>query len=283
MDQKNSRKRNSKNSKMEDIKVNPPKVPKKEQNLESMTKAELVKRCVASDNNLKDLIEINENLIKKIEDMEKKLSELHQTSKSKFTNDTIFTQTYPQNDVDFNCGVCIFQTSMEECLFHHMEIEHDVSINRKPEYEKCSVCLQIFSDKSEMMYHLKLMHEEMVLPCKYFIQGTCMFSDDTCWNSHKENQARNITQLSEFKCKYCESIFKSKNDLMKHRKKEHLSKTALCRYNSKNECKHGDLCWFNHETNTKSIDKNEKTREALSHFENRIMVEENFTKIMQQL
>ena len=91
------------------------------------------------------------------------------------------------------------------------------------------------------------MHEEMVKPCKYFQQGICMFSENICWNSHKIYKNTDKTSKVEFKCKYCGNTFSSKNELMKHRKTNHMQNIAPCR--DKTNCKYGEVCWYQHENN----------------------------------
>ena len=102
------------------------------------------------------------------------------------------------------------------------------------------------------MQHIKIMHEELVKPCRFFKQGSCMFTEDMCWYSHKLDVNINKTSRNEFQCKYCENTFLSKSELMKHRKLKHIQHIATCRYKTNNKCKHKDECWYNHEpTETK--------------------------------
>ena len=248
MDSQVGRKRNSKIAKNVDLKVIPAKLPKKDKPLESLTKAELIKKCNALNFTLDEMKETNGRNLKKIIALEYKIIEIEKSNKCESTN---YTQTYPQNDVDFNCGVCIFQTEEEENLWKHMEDDHDVKGQKPTEYEVCSFCKEIFSQRSELMQHVKSIHEVKVKPCKYFQKGSCMFSDEICWYSHKTYQVTDETSKIEIKCKYCEKIFPSKSEMMKHRKVNHKQYVAPCRENSQNKCKYGEHCWFKHGKNDK--------------------------------
>ena len=276
MEKQNTRKRTSSIAKNHEIKFQPPKSIKQDVKLDKLPKSKLVEKCSNLQSELEELKVLNARNEKEMESLKEKIRDLQTRNHQNTDMSSKNTQTYPNNDVDYNCGVCIFQTSEEENLWAHMDSEHDVR-RQTTECVKCSFCLQVFSEKTEMMHHIKIMHEEMAIPCKYFMQGTCMFSDDICWYSHKVIQENNETQIIEFKCKYCNTRFPSKKDLMNHRKNEHQTKVVPCKYNTINECKYGELCWYFHETNTIYINNNnnEKTLEILKNLENRIIIIEN--------
>ena len=111
----------------------------------------------------------------------------------------------------------------------------------------------MFITKSDLLGHIKSNHEANVMPCKYFLEGRCMFSDEVCWYSHDLNANSNSIIKNKYVCKYCDQVFQSKNELMKHRIVKHFQSVALCRDDINNECKHKDECWYRHEmkiTNT---------------------------------
>ena len=48
-------------------------------------------------------------------------------------------------------------------------------------------------------------------------------------------------------CHYCSDKFKSKSELMIHRKNDHIEKVQFCIYFSNGKCAFGDTCWFSHD------------------------------------
>ena len=56
---------------------------------------------------------------------------------------------------------------------------------------------------------------------------------------------KHIKIKHRLQCRNCENLFKTKPDLMMHRKKEHYSAVALCRNGT--ECKFSDKCWWKHQ------------------------------------
>ena len=56
----------------------------------------------------------------------------------------------------------------------------------------------------------------------------------------------NSTHNTEI-CKTCDKIFKTKNYLRYHRKKEHIINVRVCL--NGNNCWYGERCWFRHELN----------------------------------
>ena len=51
----------------------------------------------------------------------------------------------------------------------------------------------------------------------------------------------------KFQCNYCGEKFKTKGDLMMHRKDVHTDRVNLCRYFAEGHCNFGtDTCWYSH-------------------------------------
>ena len=91
------------------------------------------------------------------------------------------------------------------------------------------------------MLHKKHEHTENVPVCWNFINGECERGDKGCWFRHS-----NSTHNTEI-CKLCDKIFKTKNYLRYHRKKEHIINVRVCL--NGNNCWYGERCWFRHELN----------------------------------
>ena len=89
-----------------------------------------------------------------------------------------------------------------------------------------------------------------------------VFFGDSCWFKHNESK-----QVAEFKCIYCDSTFKSKSDLMSHRKREHPNKVNQCKNEQNEKCIHGPKsCWYKHtdkHTENNDINQNDETNDTL--------------------
>jgi hypothetical protein len=51
-------------------------------------------------------------------------------------------------------------------------------------------------------------------------------------------------------CYYCGNNLKSKDNLMVHRKKDHVEKVRLCKFFAKGHCERAGDCWFRHDKTT---------------------------------
>lgn len=270
MDKNTERKRTSKIAKNEDISLIPSKCPKKDKKLESLTKAQLIQKCIFLESSVIELKKLRESSILEVSNLKEELQKLNE-NKNTISSIQTHTQTYPTNDVDYNCGVCVFQSSSEDPLWSHMDIEHDIQRQKENASTSCKKCLQVFHIESDLMYHIKIKHEDIVKPCKYFLQGRCNFSDEICWNSHRSKSNQSELTKNDYKCKYCDKVINSKNELMKHRKINHLQRVAFCRENVKNQCRYNDECWYQHKT--EDISKNE-TLKVLTDLDKRIKIME---------
>ena len=219
MDNKERRKRTSEKAKNEDISFGPMKTPKKDIKLEKLPKTKLVERC---ENLQKELKELKEKSDKQISSLKEEITKLKITRNQKKNSSHAQTQTYPQNYIDFNCGVCVDQYTNEDDLWAHMDNEHDVpKQNMKNDNLKCGNCDFMFGNSSDLKYHMKEKHESMVQPCKYFVKGICNSSEESCQYSHKSEIYIERTTTNSFICKYCYESFGVKHELMQHRKHKH--------------------------------------------------------------
>ena len=269
MDKHIGKKRSSKLAKNEEVDTIPSKCIKKDRKLESLTKSQLIQKCILLESSISELKKAKESSDIEIINLKKEKEELNNVNKKKINVNSVqtHTQTYPQNDFDYNCGVCVFQSSSEDPLWSHMDTEHDIRREEENESNSCKTCQQNFIQESDLKYHIKLKHEEIASPCKYFMQGWCMFSDEVCWNSHNIQIIQKMEPLNEYNCKYCEKVFSAKHELMKHRKQNHLQNVGLCRENLKNKCKYKNECWYKHISAT-SV--NNETLQMLTNIDQRI-------------
>ena len=278
MDKQTGKKRNSKLAKNEEEDTIPSKCVKKDRKLESLTKSQLIQKCIILESSVIELRKVKELSDIEMSNLKKRNEELERVYEKKIdvAKTQVHTQTYPQNDFDYNCGVCVFQSSTEDPLWNHMDSEHDVQREREHAPNSCKLCQQKFTKESDLKHHIKLNHEEMVRPCKYFLQGRCIFSDEVCWNSHNSEILQHREPSNEYKCKHCDEIFGIKSELMKHRKLNHLQNVALCRENNNNKCKYKNECWYQHISATIT---NNETVKILTHLDERIKEMENEIKM----
>ena len=225
--------------------------------------------------NLKDLQEKND---KDISSLKKQIDDLQVKQKTVEYMTSAQTQTYPQNDIDLNCGVCVAQYTSEEDLWVHMDNEHDVQKQDTTNRLKCENCEGTFENNGDLKYHMKDRHEDFLEPCKFYARGSCFFTDETCWYSHKVNSNINSSKIN-LECKYCGETFHHKHELMRHRKQNHEDKVALCSKYESGKCDFEILCWFKHRTNNVDMSKedniNEGNFEIIRILEERIMTMEN--------
>ena len=117
------------------------------------------------------------------------------------------------------------------------------------QYINCRICSQQFTTKRSLMEHRKIMHIESVAHCRNNLQGNCPYTDEKCFWNHNKETKENV------KCFICAKSFENKNEMMKHRKREHFDIVKPCFQYSQNTCRFKDiLCWFKHEEENKNSD-----------------------------
>ena len=99
------------------------------------------------------------------------------------------------------------------------------------------------------MDHRRDEHNSGNKVCRYFKNGTCYFMDSDkgdCWYLHKIVETNSNEAKNGFECKSCDKTFKTRSEVMNHRKEQHEDEVPLC-----NEIKEGKRCtrhrcWFSH-------------------------------------
>ena len=112
-------------------------------------------------------------------------------------------------------------------------------------------CGKSFETYNELMDHRRDEHNSGNVICRYFKEGSCQFMDDDkggCWYLHKKSKANFHGEESEiFDCTSCENTFKTKPEIMMHRKKHHKDEVPECNSISKGKkCFKTPNCWFRH-------------------------------------
>ena len=130
--------------------------------------------------------------------------------------------------------------------------EHETEMNKAEMHEthsweeedynfKCEYCEKGFQERKQIMIHIQCDHSEKVKLCKHFVEGRCIFGEDS-WFLHDQSR-----QIEKIKCMFCEHSFDSKHELMNHRKKDHPTRVKQCNNEENGNCQHGPrLCWYNH-------------------------------------
>ena len=138
-----------------------------------------------------------------------------------------------------NCMSCDFQTNQKDILKSHNNFKHTEAKNR--EAVDCDKCPMQFMTLWSLRNHNRDVHGPQE-ECYFFQQGRCKFNQ-SCWKLHRPSQNN-----EPFKCFSCKENFKTTNELMRHRKREHIElckpcspREGNCRFES-----NPDRCWFLH-------------------------------------
>ena len=138
--------------------------------------------------------------------------------------------------------------SLEHVSIHQSLHQNDNQIG-------CNFCGENFETRRILMEHKKRVHLEKVALCWNFSAGKCDFSNDSCWFSH----INNLKGMANFKCKICQNVSETQNELHYQEKREHARSIPQCRNASKGTCFYGDeKCWFQH-NETEHQEKNLNT------------------------
>ena len=165
-----------------------------------------------------------------------------------------------QADKEFNCKKCDFQATTENQLKKHFTLKHTLKGVPEDEEIRCRICGEQEVGKRNLMVHRKQKHRNSVAPCQNYSKGKCPFSPESCWWIHEEISEKRDETVS---CYTCDDTFKSKNEMMKHRKSMHEDFVKPCNRFLRNECQRQDkFCWFIHKEEGMETDNLEKQEES---------------------
>ena len=188
---------------------------------------------------------LNENNDIEIEILKTRVKELEREP-NKSESRAVQIQTVDMtDDPKFNCNECIHTANCEKALKWHTFHVHNRGNPEILMNYSCNTCHQKFHQKSELMSHIKKEHIESLAICKFFKEGECNFSADTCWFLHPKSPS-DIVNKRSYKCNNCEQVFESINEVMIHRKENHNQIVQICRNFKDESCKFGNKCWYNH-------------------------------------
>ena len=149
---------------------------------------------------------------------------------------------------EFNCMDCPFQGSTEMQLTKHINLKHTLKGMPTSGTIKCKICGEEFSEKWNLMMHRKSNHINAVAFCKNYKNGECRFTSEACfWNHEKSEHTDGVA------CYFCGKVFRTKREMMIHRKREHKSLIENCQQFLQGICRFQEnFCWFIHSRETES-------------------------------
>ena len=207
-------------------------------------------------NDLRKIIKLSEKFEEQESDSaakEKKVVEKHISMKhSKDSNHKQNMSAQNQHNVEleddeFNCKQCDFQTTSESQLKKHFMLKHTLKGLKPDEEIVCRNCGEKFLGRKQLMIHRKESHRHAVASCKNYQEGKCPFTSEKCWWNHFQKSISD-EKTDEVACYNCDEKFKSKNDMMMHRKSKHEKLVRACFNFLENNCRLQDkFCWFLHE------------------------------------
>ena len=136
------------------------------------------------------------------------------------TNFDCFCENVLEDIEEFVCDECGFDTIFKEEYGWHMNGFHGWPKPMEEDSDDaipCNICEQKFVIKWNLMNHRKKIHFQTVELCRYFLEDKCDFPDDICWFRHDLKEKEKVL-AQDFKCGLCKKIFRTKSNLMYHRK-----------------------------------------------------------------
>ena len=153
--------------------------------------------------------------------------------------------TKGKNEVQFNCEKCAFQADRNETLNNHVKRAHGDEPKERTQLT-CFDCDKKVYTKWRLMEHRAKAHPSQ-LECRFYKEKKCNFTKTQCAYKHTDSEDDGSDKV-QFTCNYCKKIFECRDDLMKHRKVEHIEKVRPCKKHDEGNCKYTDReCWFKHE------------------------------------
>ena len=217
-----------------------PKLRKKD-NLETLTKQTICKKYKELEDKYLKVVSDFEKLKQTNESLSNKIKTLEIDTPSQKPQSVSETQTTMlDKDFKFPCQICIYNADSEFDLRIHMEYVHDFDDGFCSIKIKCNICKTKFKGKKYLMNHIKTKHGGSLPPCKYFQNGTCKFTENSCWFVHKREE------MPTMKCRHCEEKFFFKSEVMNHQKSFHEELLPICKNFVKGNCKFQSKCWFQH-------------------------------------
>ena len=159
--------------------------------------------------------------------------------------------------VEIPCTECIFLASSEDELNYHMGDYHDKDFISYFDTDfPCSVCDRWCKSEKELRRHMEIHHCKRSNECNFCVSDSYSKDKNT---KQKEENTENVEEHKviliekSFKCEFCEKVLKNKNELMLHKKREHLDFVSDCWNFCAGVCEWDVNCWFKHTKEKENI------------------------------
>jgi hypothetical protein len=106
--------------------------------------------------------------------------------------------------------------------------QHKKRVHKLNHYPQCFVCDKRFNDSYAMRYHKFQLHGVISEADKKLLK-TCNVCDEQFFMASKLVQHMLKHKEKFYKCKFCKSDFKSKNDVVDHQVRQHKQKCFECK------------------------------------------------------
>ena len=216
--------------------------PQMKQNisLHNMKKPDLLQHCKSLEEIILKLTNENNILIKEKVDNVDAINRLQESVKVLELRNKRLQE---EENFKYTCGECDYMSDCVHCFSDHDHDQEDADDQEIQDSNfSCYYCDEIFPTKPLVMRHTKIAHIDKANHCLNFLQGTCSY-DNRCWFLHDETLKESDPTIT---CNYCTENFRTKTQLMHHKKHHHIDKVSKCN-NEKTNCKYGyEKCWFLH-------------------------------------
>ena len=178
-----------------------------------------------------------------------------------YSDVTKHNKTEAKKNEEWDCNKCSFQTESEDSIKNHMMLKHglnpsntkykhrrDVNNDDSSEHSvyhdyrlECKDCGEFFISKWKLMQHRAQEHKSSA-ECWYYRENRCKFNEKCAYTHTKDKTTNKID------CDDCEKLFDTREEKMRHRKKEHIENVKPCRYYYRQGVCNRDenLCWYRH-------------------------------------
>ena len=127
----------------------------------------------------------------------------------------------------------------------HFELTHATKGIKQSNNIECRICGKLFLQKWDFMSHRKKEHLNSVAFCKSNLEGNCPYSSELCWWNHEKKPTK---EKDSIQCFVCGENFKSRANVMVHRKDKHVNIVRNCNKFKERICRFtAESCWYTHE------------------------------------
>ena len=141
-------------------------------------------------------------------------------------------------------------------IMNNDEEENQSTNKQGREIFKCKFCDEEFVGKYHLMMHTRKDHKDKLSIC-WNHQSECKYYPN-CWFSH---EAIENLHSQQFNCNSCNDLFRTKGELLTHRKKHHPEVVSTCKNILNGQCRYGDeKCWFIHNLGNKENNNENEER-----------------------